>query len=338
MGDHSIFAIRENFENYLKNHICELCPPNIIGMREMVSYHFGWDGSVTVPAKRLRPLLLSLTYASLGGKVEDAFQAAAALEIFHNFTLVHDDIQDQGEMRHGHPALWTKFGIPLAINVGDYLSGLSQNMIVTLPETFPIERRLKALNEFQDASLGVIQGQQLDIQYEKMGRITVDEYINMISLKTAKLFSTSFALAAILAGYEDEFVRKLAQVGENLGLGFQIQDDYLGIWGKQIITGKSISTDLLSRKKTFPAITGLTNSTEFQALWDKKAENDQEQLSQMKNFLERVEVKKDTLNLARAYYIEAQTQLKELLPVEREFSEKLFSLVDSTFVPILNEA
>ena len=338
MGNNSTSTIRENFEIYLQTHICDLCPPNVLGMREMVSYHFGWDGSVTVPGKRLRPLILILAYGSLNGKVEDAFQAAAALEVFHNFTLVHDDIQDQGEMRHGHPALWTKVGIPLAINVGDYLSGLSQTMIGTLPETFPIELRLKALNEFQDATLGVIQGQQLDIQYEKKDRITVDDYINMISLKTAKLFSASFALAAILAGYEDEFVRKLAHIGENLGLGFQIQDDYLGIWGRQIETGKSISTDLLTRKKSFPAITGLANSTEFQALWDNKTENDQEQLSAMKKFLERVEVKKDTLNLARAYYIEAQTQLNELLPVENEFSEELLTLVDSMFAPILTEA
>ena len=338
MGEYSLAAVRENFENYLQNHICDLCPPNILGMREMVSYHFGWDGSVTVPGKRLRPLILILAYASLNGKVDHAFQAASALEIFHNFTLVHDDIQDQGEMRHGHPALWTKFGIPLAINVGNYLSGLSQSMIGRLPDIFPVESRLIALNEFQDATLGVIEGQQLDIQYEKMDHITVDDYINMISLKTAKLFSVSFALAAILAGYEEEFVRKLAHIGENLGLGFQIQDDYLGIWGNQIETGKSISTDLLTRKKTFPAVTGLTNSTEFQALWDNKTENDQEQLSAMKNFLERVEVKKETLNLARAYYIEAQTQLNELLPVENEFSEELLTLVDSMFAPILTEA
>lgn len=335
MGDYSISTIREKFETYLQNNICLLCPPNIIGMRDMVSYHFGWDGSATVPAKRLRSLILILSYASLGGKVEDAFQAASALEIFHNFTLVHDDIQDQGEMRHGHSALWTKFGISLAINVGNYLSGLSQNMIGTLPESFPIECRLKALNEFQDATLGVIEGQQLDIQYEKIDQITVDEYINMISLKTAKLFSVSFALAAILAGYEDEFVRKLAQVGENLGLGFQIQDDYLGIWGNQIETGKSISTDLLTRKKTFPAVTGLTNSKEFQALWENKDKNDEEQLSKMKKFLERIDVKKDCLNLARAYYIEAQTQLNELLPVENGFSQTLLSLVNSMFSPIL---
>lgn len=338
MTDYSLSAIRESFENYLQNHICDLCPPNILGMREMVSYHFGWDGSVTVPGKRLRPLILILGYGSFKGKVEDAFQAAAALEIFHNFTLVHDDIQDQGETRHGHPALWTKFGIPLAINVGNFLSGLSQSLIGTLSETFPSKNRFKALNEFQDATLGVIEGQQLDIQYEKVDRITVDDYINMISLKTAKLFSSSFALAAILAGYEDESVRKLANIGENLGLGFQIQDDYLGIWGNQIETGKSISTDLLTRKKTFPALTGLTNSTEFQALWDNKAEDGQEQLSKMKTFLERVEVKKDTLNLARAYYIEAQTQLNELLPVENEFSEGLLSLVGAMFAPILTEA
>lgn len=92
-----------------------------------------------MPGKRLRPLFLILTFSSLGGKPEDAFQAASALEILHNFNLIHDDIHDKGEIRHGHPALWTRVGIPLAINVGDYLTGLSQNLVGSLPNTFPME-------------------------------------------------------------------------------------------------------------------------------------------------------------------------------------------------------
>ncbi len=147
------------------------CPSDILGLRDSVAYHFGWEGSASVPGKRLRPLFLILTYAALGGKPEDAFQAASGLEIFHNFTLIHDDIQDQGETRHGHPALWTKVGVPLAINIGDYLSELSQYLMSTLPNAFSMETQKDALNEFQQACLGVIQGQQLDIQYENVDQI-----------------------------------------------------------------------------------------------------------------------------------------------------------------------
>lgn len=338
MTTNLISDTRKRFEEFFKATVLDNCPSEILGLRDSIAYHFGWEGTVTVPGKRLRPLFLILAYAALGGKPEDAFQAASALEIFHNFTLVHDDIQDQGETRHGHPSLWTKVGVPLAINVGDYLSGLSQYLMGTLPTNFSTETQKNALNEFQLASLGVIQGQQLDIQYEKIEAISVEEYLAMIRLKTARLFSAAFAIAAKLRGCDEEFAEKLKQIGCDLGLGFQIQDDYLGIWGASKETGKSVSTDLLTRKKTFPAMTGLTNSTVFQQLWRQEIQPGNKQLHEMKAFLEKAAIREDTLNLARVYYIEAQTSLNQLLPVENEFAQALMSLVTSMFAPVLADS
>ena len=330
-----VFAIRNKFESYFKVTVLNNCPSEILGLKDSVAYHFGWEGSATVPGKRLRPLFLILTYAALGGKPEEAFQAASALEVFHNFTLIHDDIQDQGETRHGHPALWTEVGVPLAINIGDYLAALSQNLMGNLPIALSIEAQKNALNEFQLASLGVIQGQQLDIQYEKVDQISVEEYLVMIRLKTARLFSAAFAVGAKLRDCDEEFAERLKQIGCDLGLGFQIQDDYLGIWGESDETGKSISTDLQTRKKTFPAMTGLTNSTSFQQLWKQDNQPDGRHLLEMKAFLERAAIREDTINLARVYYLEAQTSLNQLLPVENEFAQALMSLVTSMFAPVL---
>jgi len=326
---------RNSFEEYFRTTVLENCPSEILGLRDAVSYHFGWEGSATVPGKRLRPLFLILVYAALGGKPEDAFQAASALEVFHNFTLIHDDIQDQGETRHGHPALWTRVGIPLAINVGDYLAGLSQYLMGNLSNTFSLESQVDALHEFQLASLGVIQGQQLDIQYERVDRVSVEEYLAMIRLKTARLFSAAFAIGAKLMSCDEEFAEKLKQIGCDLGLGFQIQDDYLGIWGSSRETGKSVSTDLHTRKKTFPAMTGLTNSTVFQQLWKQENPPDNKLLLEMKSFLERAAIREDTINLARVYYIETQTSLNQLLPVENSYAQALMSLVTSMFAPVL---
>jgi geranylgeranyl pyrophosphate synthase len=160
----------------------------------------------------------------------------------------------------------------------------------------------------------------------------------MINLKTAELFSAALNIGAILAGCDLAFSSRLAEIGASLGLGFQIQDDYLGIWGNSDKTGKSVSTDLLTRKKTFPAMQGLANSEDFRFLWDRIDENEVEHIEEMKDFLERIEIHKDTLNLARAYYIDAQTELNELLPTENKASQAMLSLVTSMFAPVLAEA
>jgi len=327
--------LKHEFENFFKLVVTENCPESFPGLKEMVSYHFGWDGSSPIPSKRLRPTFLLLTYASLTGAYQDAFLAASAMEVLHNYTLIHDDIEDQGEERHGHPALWKVYGIPLAINVGDYLSSLSQCLIGNLPSSYTFEIQKKAIQTFQKAALEVIQGQQLDISYEDLNEINISEYLEMIRLKTARLFAGSFSLAAILAGYEEELVDKLESIGEKLGLGFQIQDDYLGIWGQQLITGKSVSTDLLTRKKTYPSLVGLGASNSFRNLWQKTNQFAESDLLEMKKVLEDCGAKRDSLEKALGYFVEAQTMLNGVLATENTFSQALLGLLTTMFSPTL---
>ena len=272
------------------------------------------------------PLVVSLMQSS---------RLPAPWRCLHNFTLIHDDIQDQGEIRHGHPALWTQVGVPLAINVGDYLAGLSQYLMGKQPEVFPLQVQHQALNEFQDASLEVIQGQQLDIQHEHAEQIKLEDYMAMITLKTSRLFSAAFSIGAILMEYEDQFTWQLARIGRDLGLGFQIQDDYLGIWGNSDETGKSVSTDLLTRKKEYTAVAAMGSSQTFRQLWIQENQAENSLLEEIKTELEHSQIKQKTLQIARKFYLEAQTNLNQLLPAENEYTQVLLSLVTSMFAPVL---
>lgn len=184
--------------------------------------------------------------------------------------------------------------------------------------------------------MGVIQGQQLDIPYENSDRISVEEYLNMIRLKTARLFSASFAIGAKLMAFDGEFTKAHSQISCYLGFGFQIQDYHLGVWSSSNETGKSVSSDLLTRKKTYPALTGLANSTVFQQLWKQENQPGKELLLEMNTCLERAAIREETLNQARVYYIDAQTSLKQLLPVEDKYAQALMSLVTSMFAPVLS--
>lgn len=330
-----IDTIRTEFEDYFENSVLENCPEEIDGLKEMVSYHFGWDGSAKIASKRLRPMFLLLTYATLTGSYREAFSAATALEVLHNYTLIHDDIEDQGEERHGHPALWKVYGIPLAINVGDYLSSLSHYLMGTLPPEFSVKIQQKVSEIFQKSSLEVIQGQQLDISYESLDSISVAGYLGMIRLKTARLFSASFMLASVLSGFDEKLSHKVELIGEKLGLGFQIQDDYLGIWGQELKTGKSISSDLLTRKKSFPVLYGLSKSNKFNNLWGQTNLNQESLLIAMKEELEACGAKNVTVEKALGYFIESQTLLNGILPTENKFSHSLQELLTAMFSPTL---
>ncbi|MGI6259331.1 MAG: polyprenyl synthetase family protein [Anaerolineaceae bacterium] len=328
-----ITKIRTAFESSFKNSVLQHTPDSIVGLKEMVEYHFGWNNPVSVPGKRLRPLFLILTYSALGGEPEDAFHQAAAMETLHNFTLVHDDIQDNGLTRHGQTALWCKFGMPLAINVGDYLSNLSHRLMSIRNESIPYKNRENAITAFQNASLEVIQGQQLDISYENYKRISVDDYLGMIRLKTSRLFAGSMRIGASLKGVDAGLIDQLDSIGEKLGLGFQIQDDYLGIWGKTGKTGKSVSTDLTTRKKAYPALIGLEKSPEFAKIWDKPGDISDDDLVKMKSNLEEIGADQQTLSLAKNHYQEAKVELSKLLPASDPYTQAFLDLIDLMFAP-----
>lgn len=230
---------------------------------EMLTYHLGWtDGGAG--GKRIRPLLCLLSCAAAGGEWQQALPLAAAVELIHNFSLIHDDIQDNSPLRHGRPTVWARWGAAQAINAGDAMFTLAYLAPHRLAERgVPADVTLAALAELNHTCLELTQGQYLDMAYEQRQRVTVAEYLAMIEKKTAVLIAAAGYLGAWVAGARSDRLGDYYQFGLNLGLAFQLQDDLLGIWGDPAVTGKSALSDLEARKKSLPVVYGLEHSPEF---------------------------------------------------------------------------
>ncbi|WP_376793426.1 polyprenyl synthetase family protein [Thermoflexus sp.] len=223
----------------------------------MLAYHLGWADAQLRPVrldagKRIRPMLCLLACAACGGDPARALPAAAAIELLHNFSLIHDDIQDRSETRRGRPTVWALWGIAQAINAGDALFTIAHRALWRLRERgVPAERILEVAERFDAACLMLTRGQHFDLAFESAERVTVEEYLEMIRGKTAALLRAALEIGARLADHPSE---DLEAFGEALGMAFQIQDDLLGIWGDPAVTGKSAADDLRARKKTLPVI------------------------------------------------------------------------------------
>ncbi len=174
------------------------------------------------------------------------------MEVLHNYTLVHDDIEDQGETRHGRECLWRRYGLAQALNVGDYLSAMAHDIFCEVEAYMEPSDFARAYSVFRQASMDVIRGQYLDMQFETERSVSVYEYLEMIRLKTSCLISASVRIGAILAGVDEATEDLLEKIGEHAGLAFQIQDDYLGI-GEHSQHRKSNLTDLITRKRPIPS-------------------------------------------------------------------------------------
>jgi geranylgeranyl diphosphate synthase type I len=211
--------------------------------------------------------------------------AALGIEFFHNFTLIHDDIQDGSTTRHGHPTVWTRWGVPQAINAGDTLLSIAQQALLGLDATCGSVVAVRAAQELNQVCLRLTRGQYLDMAFEKEEEVELETYLDMIRDKTAELLAFSTGVGGLAAGAGDTVIRQLSVYGENLGMAFQVQDDLLGIWGDPAVTGKSAAGDLLARKKTLPILFGLRESEAFRALW--RVENPEpEQVTAMADLLQ----------------------------------------------------
>jgi geranylgeranyl diphosphate synthase type I len=230
-------------------------------MYEMARYHMGLDGSGS-SGKRLRPLLGLLAYASITGEHRPALPGAAAVELGHNFSLIHDDIEDGDRERRHRPTLWARHGIPQAINTGDAVFVLSRIALHRLTELgVPDAKVLRLVRLYDETCLALCEGQYIDIWAgENDVAMTVDLYFDMIGRKTAALISASIEAGALLATDDEEVISRYRQFGWALGLAFQLNDDLLGIWGEEQVTGKKPS-DLAKRKKTLPVIYALEHAT-----------------------------------------------------------------------------
>ena len=259
-------------EKELKRAIATVDRPNLKDLWEMQAYHMGWQGienNTGSGRKRIRPLLVLLVNEASGGEWKHALPAAAAVELVHNFSLIHDDIQDNSPLRRGRMTVWKRWGIPQAINTGDTMFTLAHLTMLHLAEFVPANITLQAVGLLQEACLELTKGQFLDLSFESREEITINEYWSMIEGKTAKLISTCTELGALIGQADNKVRQAYREFGRFLGLAFQVQDDYLGIWGEAERTGKSTASDLLSGKKSLPVLFGLTQKGKFAKRWKK---------------------------------------------------------------------
>jgi geranylgeranyl diphosphate synthase type I len=297
--------------------------PSLDAYYGMMRYHMGWVDSELRPVesksgKRLRPVLCLLCCEAAGGKAEQAVPAAAAVELVHNFSLVHDDIEDGSHFRRGRRAVWDVWGAAQAINAGDGLFVLAWQALHHLVERgVPLARYRAVSQALERACLLLCEGQHFDMDFE--GRLDVDreQYLAMIRRKTATLLATAAQVGVLVASEDGSLAASYYRFGENLGLAFQIQDDVLGIWGDEEHTGKSAATDIRDKKKTLPVVYVLTHPDEGLAaqqlsdIYRRPAPLDVADIQTTLAILERAGARQHAEEMARGYYAQALASLDE---------------------------
>jgi geranylgeranyl diphosphate synthase type I len=305
----------ERLETELRRSIDSFHPDYYAEIRRMIAYHLGWEVSAA-RGKRVRPLLTLLCCQAAGGDWQAALPAACAVELVHNFSLLHDDIQDRSETRRGRPTVWTRWGIPQAINTGDAMFVLAHMCWPRLDGAGVAPRiSLAARDMLEAACLRLTEGQHLDMAFETEPRVTQARYLEMIEGKTAALLSASTGLGACIAGAPAECQADYTAFGRHLGLAFQVLDDILGIWGDPAVTGKPAGDDLLCRKQTLPVLLGLERSPAFARLWDAR-DGDGTPLAAMRLALEEADVLIDVRATAAAHTEQALAALAHAAPQE----------------------
>lgn len=240
----------EQIQEYIGNLAYTREPENLY---KPIEYVLGLGG------KRIRPVLMLMAYNLYKENVEKIYQQAAALETYHNFTLLHDDLMDKADMRRNRPTVHKKWDDNTAILSGDAMLILSFQMMM---ESCPAEYISEVTSTFSKAALEVCDGQQWDMDFEKRLNVTVNEYMNMIRLKTSVLLAAALKIGAILGGASHEDAELLYNFGIKMGLAFQLQDDYLDVYADSAVFGKNIGGDICSNKKTFMLITALEKSSD----------------------------------------------------------------------------
>lgn len=225
-----------------------------VGLYEPVEYTLALGG------KRIRPVLMLMAYNIYKVEVDDILSAAAAIETYHNYTLLHDDLMDKADLRRGNPTVHRKWDENTAILSGDTMLVLAYQMMTRCPEPY-----LKAVMDiFNETALEIGEGQQFDMEFETRNDVTEEEYLEMIRLKTSVLLAASLQIGAVQAGAPAEDARHLYDFGLQLGLAFQLQDDYLDVYGDPAVFGKKIGGDILCNKKTYMLINALQRADKWQ--------------------------------------------------------------------------
>ena len=283
--------IKSLFESYLSGHVFDKEPENLYAPIKYTLQNAG---------KRVRPLLVLMSAKSFGTDVKVALPAAAAIEIFHNFTLLHDDIMDDAPLRRGKPTVFKKWGENVAILSGDTMLVWAYKML----EAYDGDVYKKLNSLLNKTAIEVCEGQQMDMDFENREDVSITEYIEMIRLKTAVLLGAALQFGGIIAKASEADLRSISDFGIKLGLAFQIQDDYLDTFGDSDTFGKRIGGDILDRKKTFLYLTALQEAsaedrTNLQSLFNSKELPDDELIA-------------ETIKIFKKYHVDdiAQKQME----------------------------
>jgi len=273
---------RSEFLSYLENFKSPTNPKNLY---EPVSYILGLKG------KRIRPILTLLTCDIFNDNHKAALDAALAVEVFHNFSLVHDDIMDEAPIRRGNQTVHKKWDLSTAILSGDVMLILAYQLF----ENYSGDTFVSLAELFSKTAIEVCEGQQMDIDFSKKVDVSADEYLKMIEFKTAVLIGASMKMGAIVAGASEKDQNNIYEFGKNLGLAFQIQDDFLDTYGEQEKFGKKIGGDILENKKTLLFIRAkqLLNSSDSEnltKLYSSKFTDDLNKISEVRRLFEKCNI------------------------------------------------
>lgn len=281
-------------------------PPQPSHLYEPITYTMDLGG------KRLRPVLVLMACEAVGGDINRAITPAIGLEMFHNFTLLHDDVMDKADIRRGKPTVHVKWDDNTAILSGDAMLTMATQLIAQAPaDVMP-----QVMDLYNRTAMEIYEGQQYDVDFEKRNDVTVDEYIEMIRLKTSVLLGCACKMGALIGGADESTAQLFYQVGENLGLAFQLQDDMLDVWGNEATFGKAIGGDIMNNKKTFLLINAM-----------QRAEGDQ-----------RIELGLwlNTPNASRAVKVPAVTAIYDALGL-RELSHEAINRYNDVAIDALNK-
>jgi geranylgeranyl diphosphate synthase type II len=311
-------ALLNKLEDHITSHSFGVSP---LELYDPISYILSLGG------KRIRPLLTLLAYGLYSKNPEEILNQACAVEVFHNFTLMHDDIMDQAPLRRGKATVHEKWNANSAILSGDVMLIRAYDLLLdTTPALLPEVMRL-----FNKTAAEVCEGQQFDMNFETYQTVHEDEYIEMIRLKTAVLLGMALQLGAVLAGAEKGDAQKLYDFGVNIGVGFQLKDDLLDVFADQAKFGKQVGGDIISNKKTFLLIKALELAEGADAeelnFWLTQQQFDKvEKVSAVRNLYEKLGVKSLTVEKMESYFDAGFAQLEGIHYSDQKHYQALYTL------------
>ena len=321
-------AVLSRYREAIDRELREILAQRSGLLYNMMQYQLGWTDEQGAPVegaggKRLRPGLCLLTCEALCGDFSPSLPSAAAVELVHNFSLVHDDVQDGTPQRHQRPTLWWRWGPAQAINAGDGLHALGRLALLRLKNSgFDHSRVITAMHLLDEACLRLCEGQHMDLDFQERLDVTIDAYLKMVAGKTGALMSCAMQLGALAATEDERVLQALAQCGLHLGTAYQIRDDILDLWGESL--AEVSGGDLLTKKKSFPIVFALEKGDfklkrELGAIYFKRVLNI-EDVKKILTLLESVEARQNSESLAQHYCQQAMEALKdvEMSPQGRE--------------------